>query len=153
MKKFLNYAVQIVLFLTCCTRTTVYAQHNHAAAAAATSDMSSFHLQNFSADLSDEELKGFKMQTFELDLPPGESDTVSHKHDCDVFVVVLQGTAELRQDFGDSLHVLHAGQVFHENRNVTHSLTRNPDQKIPLKLEIIFIAKSGRPTYTPLYKQ
>ncbi len=150
MKKFLNYSVPIVLFLTCCTRTTLYAQHNHHAAA--TSDVSSFHLQNYSADLSDEELKGFKMQIFEFDLAPGEADTVSHKHDCDVFVVVLQGTLELRQDFGDSLHVLHAGQVFHEKRNVTHSLTRNPDPKIPLKLEIIFIAKEGRPTYTRLYK-
>ncbi len=149
MKKFLNYSVPIIIFLTCCSRTIVYAQHNHDAAA--TNDMLSFHLQNYSGNLSDKELKGFKLQIFELDLAPGTEDTVSHKHDCDVFVVVLQGTLELRQDFGDPLHVLHAGQVFHEKRNVTHSLTRNPDPKIPLKLEIIYVTKEGRPTYTRLY--
>jgi len=41
--------------------------------------------------------------------------------------------------------------MFHETRNVIHSLLRNPDKSSPAKVLLIFIIKEGRQGYTKLY--
>lgn len=107
-------------------------------------------IQHISKFLSDPELSKFKFETLIFELGPGKSDTISHRHDCDVFVVVLEGTCDFGQKFEKPV-TLKTGEIFHEERNVIHSLTSNPDQEHPMKLLVIFIRKDGREGYIPLY--
>jgi quercetin dioxygenase-like cupin family protein len=104
----------------------------------------------FSAFLSDPELSRYQIQTMNFGLPPGGADTISHKHDCDILVVVLQGSIELSQGFKEPF-VLHTGQVFLEKANIVHSITRNPDPLNPVKMLLIYILKEGRQSYTRIY--
>lgn len=138
IKKIITLAVfSIVLNST-------FAQHGtHASIKSAT-------IQPFSTFLSDPELTKFKFEALQFELGPGQSDTVSHRHDCDLFVIVLEGTAQIGQEFKEPV-TLKTGEVFHEKRNVIHSVTINPDQQNPMKLLVLFIRKDGRSGYTPLY--
>jgi quercetin dioxygenase-like cupin family protein len=107
-------------------------------------------IQQISKFLSDPEVSKFKFETINFELGPGKSDTISHRHDCDAFVIVLQGTLEIAQEFKAPVTV-RTGEIFHEERNVIHSLTRNPDSNNPMKLLVVFIRKDGRQGYIPLY--
>lgn len=107
-------------------------------------------IQHISKFLSDPELSKFKFETLIFELGPGKADTISHRHDCDVFVVVLEGEVDFGQKFEKPVR-LKTGEIFHEERNVIHSITSNPDQEHPLKLLVIFIRKDGREGYIPLY--
>lgn len=100
--------------------------------------------------LSDPELAKFKFESFIFELGPGKSDTISHRHDCDVFVIVLEGTALLGQEFKEPV-TIKTGEIFHEKRNVIHSVTINPDNDHPMKALIVFVRKDGRQGYIPLY--
>src|SRR5688572_7734733 len=138
MKKIIFLA--IINFLVC----SVIAQHgNHA-------KMKVPGIQQVSTFLSDTELSKFKFETLNFELGPGKSDTISHRHDCDVFVIVLEGTLHIGQEFNPPVTV-NTGEVFHEKRNVIHSITTNPDANNPMKLLVIFIRKDGREGYIPLY--
>ncbi len=107
-------------------------------------------IQPFSTFLSDPELAKFKFETIIFELGPGQSDTISHRHDCDLFVIVLEGTLQIGQEFKDPFTV-RTGEIFHEKRNVIHSVSINPDQHNPMKALVVFIRKDGRSGYTPLY--
>ena len=107
-------------------------------------------IQHISKFLSDPELSKFKFETLIFELGPGKADTISHRHDCDVFVIVMEGICDFGQEFKTPVR-LKTGEVFHEERNVIHSITSNPDQEHPLKLLVIFIRKDGREGYIPLY--
>ena len=120
------------------------AQHGAHTAKATTS------IKQISKSLSDAELSKFKFETINFELAPGQSDTISHRHDCDAFVIVLEGTLEIAQEFKAPVTV-QTGEIFHEERNVIHSLTRNPSSKDHMKLLVIFIRKEGRQGYIPLY--
>ncbi len=100
--------------------------------------------------LSDEELAKFKFETFIFELGPGQSDTISHRHDCDVFVIVLEGTALFGQEFKEPF-TINTGEIFHEKRNVIHSVTINPNKDHRMRALIVYIRKDGRQGYTPLY--
>lgn len=100
--------------------------------------------------LSDDEFSKFKYESFIFQLGPGQSDTISHRHDCDVFVTVLEGTALIGQEFKKP-DTVKTGQIFHEKRNVIHSVSINPSQDRPMKALVVFIRKDGRAGYTPLY--
>lgn len=100
--------------------------------------------------LSDDELSKFKYESFIFQLGPGQSDTVSHRHDCDAFVTILDGTALIGQEFKKP-DTVRTGEIFHEKRNVIHSLFINPNKDKPVKALVVFIRKDGRAGYTPLY--
>lgn len=100
--------------------------------------------------LSDEELSKFKYESMIFQLGPGQSDTISHRHDCDLFVTVLEGTMLLGQEFKKP-DTVRTGEVFHEKRNVIHSVSINPSKDKPMKAFVVFIRKDGRSPYTPLY--
>ena len=137
MKKLLSLALASVLFYS------AIGQHGgHASKTPAIKQVSTF--------LSDPELSKFKFETIIFELGPGKSDTISHRHDCDLFVIILEGTALLGQEFKEPV-TLNTGDVFHEKRNVIHSVTINPDPNNPMKALVIFIRKDGRSGYTPLY--
>ncbi|HMF73425.1 MAG TPA: cupin domain-containing protein [Flavitalea sp.] len=105
---------------------------------------------NISTFLSDAELSKFKFESRIFELGPGQSDTISHRHDCDVFVTVLEGTALIGQEFKKP-DTVKTGEIFHERRNVIHSISINPSQDKPMKAFVVFIRKDGRAGYTPLY--
>ena len=75
--------------------------------------------------LSDEELGKFKYESRIFEMAPGQMDTVSHRHDCDVFLTVLEGTLLMGQEFKKP-DTVRTGEIFHERRNVIHSVYGNP---------------------------
>ena len=103
-----------------------------------------------SEQLTDEELKTFKMESSVMTVVPGGIDTVSHRHDCELFGYVLEGTIEVGLDKKTPVAYT-AGQMFFEKRNILHSFTRNPSAEHPAKVLLIFIIKDGRPGYTREY--
>ena len=126
---------------------TTNAQHDH--------DTSSAQLQFtpvLSTFLSDPELKKFQMQASMMTVAPSLVDTVSHRHDADLFGYVIEGTVEVGLDHKQQI-IFKAGQMFHEKRNVIHSLLTNPDKIIPAKVLLIFIIKEGRQGYTKVYPE
>lgn len=102
--------------------------------------------------LSDAELKDFRLQSTLMTVPPSLVDTVSHRHDADLFGYVIEGTIEVGLDHKEP-NIFRAGQMFHEKRNVIHSLLRNPGKDTPAKVLLIYIIKEGRQGYTRVFPQ
>jgi len=101
--------------------------------------------------LNDPELKDFKMQSSVMTVAPGGIDTVSHRHDCELFGYVLEGSVEIA--LTDKTPVLYqAGQMFYEKRNILHTVTQNHSKEHPAKVLLIFLIKDGRKGYTPEYQ-
>ncbi len=100
--------------------------------------------------LSDEELGKFKYESRIFEMGPGEIDTVSHRHDCDVFLTVLEGALLMGQEFKKP-DTVRTGEIFHERRNVIHSVYGNPSKDQRVKVLVTVIRKDGRAFYTPLY--
>src|SRR5690349_13598119 len=102
--------------------------------------------------LSDPELTKFQLQSTLMAVPPNLVDTVSHRHDADLFGYVIEGTVEIGLEHKQP-NVFKAGQMFHETRNVLHSLLRNPDKSSPAKVLLIYVMKEGRKGYTREYPE
>ena len=125
----------------------IYAQHNHDSTARSLKLEFAPILNTF---LSDPELNKFQLQTSLMTVPPSLVDTVSHRHDADLFGYVIEGSVEVGLEFKEPI-IFKAGQMFHEKRNVIHSLLRNPDKNRPAKVLLIFIIKEGRQGYTKMF--
>lgn len=138
----------LCLFLVFAGNST-YAQHNHDATDSSAQLQFAPVLNTF---LSDSDLKKFQLQSSLMTVPPSLVDTVSHRHDADLFGYVIEGTVEVGLDHKEP-NTFKAGQMFHEKRNVIHSLLRNPDKNIPAKVLLIFIIKEGRQGYTKAYPE
>lgn len=126
-----------------------YSQHEH------DTTSRSVHLQFvqvLNTGLSDPDLKKIQLQSSLMIVPPSLIDTVSHRHDADLFGYVIDGTVEVGLDHKEPI-IFKAGQMFHEKRNVIHSLLRNPDKNAPAKVLLIFIIKEGRQRYTKAYPE
>jgi quercetin dioxygenase-like cupin family protein len=100
--------------------------------------------------LNDPGLAGYKMESSVMSLVPGAVDTVSHRHDCELFGYVLEGTVIVGVE-GKEGQVYRAGEMFYEKRNILHTLTRNQDTKKEAKVLLFFIIKEGRAGYTKEY--
>ena len=124
-----------------------YAQHNHDTTNRSVQLQFAPVLNTF---LSDPDLKKFQLQSSLMTVPPSLVDTVSHRHDADLFGYVVEGSVEVGLDHKEPI-VYKTGQMFHEKRNVIHSLLRNPDKNTPAKVLLIFIIKEGRQGYTKVY--
>ena len=104
--------------------------------------------QIFNKAMSDPGLAGYEMLTLRLDLLPGGVDPAPHRHDADLFVYVLEGSIEVELDGEKSTH--DAGAMFHEPRNVVHSLLRNTSEDQPASILALFVIKSGREPVIPV---
>ena len=138
----------LCLFLVFAGNNT-YAQHDHNAADSSVRLQFAPVLNTF---LSDPDLKKFQLQSSLMNVPPFLVDTVAHRHDADLFGYVIEGTVEVGLDYKEPI-IFKAGQMFHEKRNVIHSLLRNPDKNTPAKVLLIFIIKKGRQGYTRVYPE
>ena len=87
-----------------------------------------------------------------MTVPPSLVDTVAHRHDADLFGYVIEGSVEVGLDYKEPI-IFKAGQMFHEKRNVVHSLLRNPDKNTQAKVLLIFIIKDGRKGYTRVHPE
>jgi quercetin dioxygenase-like cupin family protein len=128
---------------------STYAQHDHAASDRPAPLQFAPVLNTF---LSDPELKDFRLQSSLMTVPPSLVDTVSHRHDAELFGYVIEGTVEVGLDHKDP-NIFKAGEMFYEKRNVIHSLLRNPDKNVAAKVLLIYVIKEGRQGYKRLYPE
>jgi quercetin dioxygenase-like cupin family protein len=142
------YTLLLCLFLVFACNST-YAQHDHDATDHPVQLQFGPVLTTF---LSDPDLKKFQLQSSLMTVPPSLVDTVAHRHDADLFGYVIEGAVEVGLDYKEAT-IFKAGQMFHEKRNVIHSLLRNPDKNISAKVLLIFIIKEGRQGYTKVYPE
>jgi quercetin dioxygenase-like cupin family protein len=124
------------------------AQHEHSKTNA-TADP--FQFQTVRSEwLTDVDLKGYKLESSVMTIAPGATDTVSHRHDCDLFGYVLEGEVQIGLDHAAAV-LYKTGQMFFEKRNVLHSLAANPLRDHPTRVLLLFLIKDGRAAYTPEY--
>lgn len=97
--------------------------------------------------MSDTGLAGYEMLVVRLDIVPGGLDPNPHRHDADLFVYVLEGSIEVELDGRKATYG--AGAMFHEPRNVLHSLLRNTSADQPASALAVFVIKSGREFLVP----
>lgn len=124
------------------------AQHEHAKTNAAAEP---FQFQGVRSEwLTDAGLKGYKLESSVMTIAPGATDTVSHRHDCDLFGYILEGEVQIGLDHKAPV-LYKTGQMFFEKRNVLHSLAANPLPDKPSRVLLLFLIKDGRSSYTPEY--
>lgn len=127
-----------------------FAQHNHSPAQPATAkEPLSFETVR-NEWLTDPDLKGYKLESSVLTIAPGAKDTVSHRHDCDLFGYVLEGEVQIGLDH-KAPEIFKTGQMFFEKRNIIHSLAANNLKDKPSRVLLLFLIKDGRSGYTPEY--
>ena len=141
------YTYLLLCFFPIFAGNNTYAQHNHDSTDRSGQLQFAPVLNTF---LSDPDLKKFQLQSSMMTVPPSLVDTVSHRHDADLFGYVIEGTVEIGLEHKEPV-IFKAGQMFHEKRNVIHSLLRNPDKNTPAKVLLIFIIKEGRQGYTKVF--
>ena len=129
--------------------TTGYSQHDHKSEKNATPLPLTFK-PVLNQVLSDSALIGYELQSSVMAVAPGAVDTVSHRHDCELFGYVLEGEVQIALTTKE-LKTFSAGQMFYEKRNVLHTVTRNPSRETAAKVLLIFIIKNGRKGYTKEY--
>jgi quercetin dioxygenase-like cupin family protein len=145
----------LVLFIsafTVCGLATAFAQHNHATGKEVQAETPMTFAPVLSTALSDPELTYYKMESSVMTLAPGAEDTVSHRHDAELFGYVLEGSVQIALVTKDP-QTYATGEMFYEKRNILHTLTRNPSQDQPAKILLVFIIKNGRAGYTPEYPE
>lgn len=138
--------------LLCILASAAFAQHNHTPAKPTVpkEPMSFETVRN--EWLTDPDLKGYKLESSVLTIAPGARDTVSHRHDCDLFGYVLEGEVQIGLDH-NAPELFKTGQMFFEKRNVIHSLAANNLKDRPSRVLLLFLIKDGRSGYTPEYPE
>lgn len=138
----------IIFLLLAVAAMPAFAQHEHSKADATDK---AFQFQAVRSEwLTDAELKGYKLESSMMTIPAGATDTVSHRHDCDLFGYVLDGEVKIGLDH-DAPVTYKTGQMFFEKRNVLHSFAANPLPDRPARVLLLFLIKDGRASYTPEY--
>jgi hypothetical protein len=102
------------------------------------------------AALADSGLVNKEIKFVQLTLGPGVADTVSHRHPCEIFLYVQEGSLEYREGNKNSV-VYQQGQVLHEIPYSLHTLHKNPSKTAPTKLLLVAIYTKGKPTYLREY--
>lgn len=101
--------------------------------------------------LSDPELAAYRMESSVMTIVPGGADTVAHRHDCELFGYVLEGSVLIGLERGEP-QLYKKGQMFYEKRRILHSLTKNADKHHEAKVLLVFIIKEGRAGYMKEFK-
>jgi quercetin dioxygenase-like cupin family protein len=147
----MNSCKRLLAVLLSCSIITAYAQHDHTGKTTTTAPPMTFN-PVLNQALSDPELQYYKMESVIMNIAPGAADTVSHRHDCELFGYVLEGEVLIGLEKKEPNSFL-TGQMFYEKRNVLHTLARNPNKEKPARVLLIFIIKDGRVRYTREYPE
>jgi quercetin dioxygenase-like cupin family protein len=131
--------------ILCVSSTILFAQHKDHAVKANVSPLSFNPV--LSQMLSDSLLTDYKMDVTVMTIIPGGVDTVSHRHDCELFGYVLEGSVEIAL-VTKTPKTYKAGEMFYEKRNILHTLTKNGSASQPARVLLMFLIKNGRPGYT-----
>lgn len=79
-------------------------------------------------------------------IPGGAS--LSHRHDAQVFVYVLEGEVVMQVKGSPALH-LHPGDTFYESPTDIHSISANASQTSPAKILVFMVKNKGAPASRP----
>ena len=101
--------------------------------------------------LKDPELKNYRMISQILSVAPGGTDTVSHRHGCDLFGYVLEGEVQIGLN-KNAPQTFKTGQMFYEEYKILHHFLNNPNNENPCRILLLFIIKDGSEGYIPEYK-
>jgi len=134
-------------FLVC---VFLFAQHTDHAPKANVSPLSFNPV--LSQMLSDSLLTDYKMDVTVMTVAPGGIDTVSHRHDCELFGYVLEGSVEIAL-VTKTPKLYKTGEMFYEKRNILHTVTKNNSPAKPARVLLMFLIKNGRAGYTPEYQK
>lgn len=109
------------------------------------------HIPVLTQSFSDPELQGYELFSQVLTVPPAFTDTVSHRHNAELFGYVLKGKVKIKLE-GQPTEVFGQGDMFYEPRNILHTLLQNVDKKKMAKILLVYIIKEGRSDYRKEYK-
>jgi quercetin dioxygenase-like cupin family protein len=84
----------------------------------------------------------------ELDWAPGHSSQ-PHRHNAHVFVYVIEGEIQMQVEGGE-LTTLGAGEMFYENPDDVHTVSRNASDMEPARVLVQLIKTVGVPITTPV---
>ena len=88
-----------------------------------------------------------EMLVLEVELAPGQGSQ-PHRHNAHVFVYVLEGEVEM-QVAGGELMRLGPGEMFYENREDVHTVSRNASDTEPAKFLVHILKTAGAPVTVP----
>jgi quercetin dioxygenase-like cupin family protein len=94
------------------------------------------------------DLPGREVTMITVSYPPGGSD-VTHRHNADTFVYVLEGSIIMQVKGGKEV-TLHPGDTFYENPKDIHLVGRNASTTEPAKFLVFFVKKEGAPLLIPV---
>ena len=141
--------MRLALLTTFCfTSVLVFAQHSDHPVKANVSPLSFNPV--LSQVLSDSLLRDYKMDVTVMTVTPGGIDTVSHRHDCELFGYVLDGSIEIALETKNTKRY-NTGEMFYEKRNILHTVTKNGSTTKPARVLLLLLIKNGRAGYTPEY--
>lgn len=127
------------------------AQHHHAPATKVSkADDEAAWKPILTDSLTDAGLVNKEIQFVRFTLKPGHTDTTSHRHPCEVFIYVQEGTFEYREGNKKSI-LLKKGEMLHERPNSLHTLAKNPSKTERTILLLMFLNTKGKPTYVQEY--
>jgi quercetin dioxygenase-like cupin family protein len=78
-----------------------------------------------------------------VDFAPGEASQV-HRHNCDLFVYVLEGSV-VTQLKGGNPQTINTGGVYYESPTDIHLVSRNASATQPAKLAVFYVKAKGTP--------
>lgn len=84
----------------------------------------------------------------EIDLEPGQA-SAPHRHDAHVFVYVLEGAITMQVAGGDPV-TLSPGEMFYENPEDIHLVSRNASDTAPARFLVHIIKTIGTPVSSPV---
>jgi quercetin dioxygenase-like cupin family protein len=94
------------------------------------------------------DIPGKEVLMLTVDYVPGGAD-VSHRHNADAFVYVLEGSV-VEQVKGQKPVTLTPGQIFYEGPEDIHTVGRNASNTKPAKLLVFLLKNKGAPAVVPV---
>ena len=88
-------------------------------------------------------VSGKEVLMYTVDFPPGYSSPV-HRHNAQVFLYVLEGSIVTQVKGGKEI-TLTPGQIFFEDPNDIHTVSRNASSTEPAKFLVFMVRKKGAP--------
>jgi len=79
---------------------------------------------------------------------PAGNDSPVHRHNAHTIVYVLEGTVIMQVE-GSERQTLGPGEVFYENPDDIHSMSRNASDTEPAKILVFFLKGKGAATTEP----
>jgi len=89
-----------------------------------------------------------EMLVLEINLEPAGQGSPPHRHNAYVFVYVLEGTVNM-QVAGQEMETLSAGEMFYENPDSVHTVSRNASDTEAATILVHMVRTAGTPVSVP----